>query len=262
MSSVTHAGLLAAWRAAGLAPGDTVLLHASAKRTLAAMPNGDARALLDTFLETVGADGTLLLPLFNFGFANGAPFDIRTAPSHMGAVSEAGRRHPDAVRTGHPIYSFAAIGARAHEFAGVNNRSGYGADSPFAMLRAMDGKIAVLDLDDQRSMTFYHHVEEMRRVPYRHFKTFTGAYTNADGETSIEGYDIYVRDLNRGVCTDVNRCGALMWRAGLYTGEAPHIGAGLRVVHAREMFDFVSGVIAAGRAYGLLYSLAPEKRRA
>jgi hypothetical protein len=59
-----------------------------------------------------------------------------------------------------------------------------GIDSPFAILRQMRGKIAVLDLDDQTSMTFYHHVEKMHEVPSRYHKQFTGAYTDAAGLTT------------------------------------------------------------------------------
>ncbi len=241
-----------AWAEAGIARGDVVLLHSSAKRTLLTH-RINRRELLDSFLDAVGPEGTLLLPLFNFEFTRGMPFDIRTTPSQMGALSETGRLHRGAVRTGHPIYSFAAIGARADEFRGLNNRSGYGEDSPFAMLRAMHGKIAVLDLDDQDSMTFYHHVEEMADVPYRYFKAFSGAYVDAAGVPSIETYRLFVRDLGEGVRTHVNPCGELMWQAGLYRGERPGVGAGLRTISAAAMFDFVSAVIEAGRAEGLLY---------
>ncbi|TDA70079.1 MAG: hypothetical protein D9V47_03140 [Clostridia bacterium] len=63
---------------------------------------------------------------------------------------------------GHPIYSFAVIGALSERFHGVDNFSGNGAGSPFGILCELDGKIAVLDLDDQNSMTFYHHIEQSR----------------------------------------------------------------------------------------------------
>jgi aminoglycoside 3-N-acetyltransferase len=214
------------------------------------------------FLDAVGPGGTLLFPLFNFDFTKGAAFDMRSTPSHMGALTEAARLHKGAVRTGHPIYSFAAIGARADEFAGIDNESGYGADSPFGMLRRMGGKIAVLDLDDQNSMTFYHHVEEMHGAPYRYFKTFMGEYVDAASAPSMRAYKLFVRDLDAGVLTDVNGCGELMWQARLYRGERPLAGAGLRVIDASAMFDFVSCIIEAGQAQGLLYSVEAERKTA
>lgn len=248
---MAHA-LADAWTQAGIARGDVVLLHASAKRSLLTH-RVNRQALLDSFLDAVGPEGTLLLPLFGFEFTRGVPFDIRSSPSQMGALSETGRLHPGAVRTGHPIYSFAAIGARAQDFSGVNNSSGYGPDSPFGMLHAMDGKIAVLDLEDQHSMTYYHYVEEMCDAPYRYFKTFSGPYIDAAGVTSIETYRLFVRDLGDEVLTHVNPCGELMWQAGLYRGERPLTGSGLRTISARAMFDFVAKIIDDGRAEGLLY---------
>jgi aminoglycoside 3-N-acetyltransferase len=153
------------WKEAGVQEGDVLLLHSSIKRTFKRHLKSGVRLtpqdILESFLEAIGPTGTLLLPLFNFDFTKGVPFDKRITPSHMGALTEAGRMHPQAVRTGHPIYSFAAIGFAADKFKRIDNFSGYGSDSPFAVLRKMNGRIAVLDLPDQNSMTFYHHVEEM-----------------------------------------------------------------------------------------------------
>jgi aminoglycoside 3-N-acetyltransferase len=260
------AALTAAWRACGIERGDIVLLHSAIGRTMRALKRenaaADANTLLYSFIDAVGAEGTLLLPLFNFGFAKGEAFDMASTPSKMGALTEAARLHPDAIRTGHPIYSFAAIGKHARAFEGVNNRSGYGEDSPFGILRRLGGKIAALDLDDQSSMTFYHHVEEMKAIPYRYFKTFFGSYTDLDRTLSMQAYTLYVRDIAAGVLTHVNPCGEAMWRAGLYKGERPGTGAGLRVIDAKAMFSFVSEVIESDRAFGMLYALDSEQKRA
>jgi hypothetical protein len=126
------------------------------------------------------------------------------------------------------------------------------------MLRAMDGKIAVLDLEDQHSMTFYHHVEEMRAAPWRYFKAFCGPYVDAEGTLSMEAYRLFVRDLGEHVETHVNPCGELLWAAGLYRGDRPGVGAGLRTISARALFDFVADIIDSGRAEGLLYTRARQ----
>lgn len=241
------------WRKCGIHPGDVVLVHSSLKRTLQTH-NTTPQAVMESFLEAVGPDGTVLFPLFNFDFTKGVPFDIRSTPSQMGALTEAARLHPDALRSGHPIYSFAIIGPQAQKF-NVDNFSGYGPDSPFAILRQLDGKIGVLDLEDQNSMTFYHHIEEMHGVPYRFHKKFTGQYTDANGVTSERTYGLFVRDLDKGVTTDVNPMGEILWEKGLYHGDRPKRGIGLRTISANAMYDAVSEVIKAGRALGLLYSI-------
>jgi aminoglycoside 3-N-acetyltransferase len=137
----------------------------------------------------------------------------------------------------------------------VDNFSGYGPDSPFAILRQLGGKIGILDLEDQNSMTFYHHIEEMHGVPYRFHKKFTGQYTDANGVTSERTYGLFVRDLVRGVTTDVNPMGEILWEKGLYHGDRPKQGIGLRVISSNAMYDAVSEVIEDGRALGLLYSI-------
>ncbi len=249
------------WRDAGLEPGGTLLLHSSLRRTtrIVARAGGEvasaAEVVLDSILEALGPDGTLLLPLFNFDFTTGVAFDIRATPSHMGALTEAGRLRPGAVRTGHPIYSFAVLGRQAGAFRGVENFSGYGPDSPFALLRAMSGRIGVLDLPDQHSMTFYHHVEEMKAVAWRYHKTFKGDYVDADGVRSTRQFGLFVRDLERGVVTDVDAMGEHLWSRGLYRGDRPGERSGLRLIDAGALFGATAEVIDQGLAKGLLYRL-------
>jgi aminoglycoside 3-N-acetyltransferase len=251
------------WKSSGLEEGDTVLIHSNIKRTLVEFRRGKVNIspgdILESFLDVVGSKGTLILPLFNFNFAKGVPFDIRTSESQMGALTEIGRKYNGAVRTGHPIYSFAVIGYRASEFEGIDNVSGYAEDSPFGVLKKLNGKIGSLDLEDQNSMTFYHHVEEIKRVDYRYFKSFTGEYTNSLGDTENKTYHLYVRDVERGVLTDVNPAGELMWSAGLYKGFRPKEGPGLRLINSRDMFKFVEGLIESGKALGTLYSIGEKQ---
>ena len=112
------------WLDSGIEPGDTVLIHSNIKRTLLECRRAGFSAtpqdILNSFLHAVGAKGTILLPLFNFDFAKGSPFDIRSTQSQMGALTEIGRLSSDCVRTGHPIYSFGAIGHKSKEFENVD----------------------------------------------------------------------------------------------------------------------------------------------
>ncbi len=177
----------------------------------------------------------------------------------MGVLTECARSYPGCVRTGHPIYSFAVIGRDAQLFSQVDNISGYGSDSPFGILHRMNGKIAVLDLPDRNSMTFYHYIEEAHAVPYRYHKFFSGLYTGLSGVTEEKKYSIYVRDLDRGVVSALDPLGELMWQEGLYRGDRPGEGAGLRVIGCQAMYDFVSRQINEGKAEGLLYTIEREK---
>jgi aminoglycoside 3-N-acetyltransferase len=247
------------WRSSGVDEGDTLLLHSSLKRTLITNRNlgVSLQTLLQSFLTVLGPTGTILLPLFNFDYCKGAPFDIRHTTSQMGALTEAGRKHPSAIRTWHPIYSFAVIGKHANDFKMLKNKSAYGAGSPFSLLHSLNGKIGVLDLSDQHSMTFYHYVEEQVGVPYRYLKDFEGDYTDEGGITTREIFQIYVRDLERGVETHVDPMGELLWEQGCYQGNRPQQGNGLRTIQASELFEKTAGVIREGKAEGLLYRIVP-----
>lgn len=247
------------WKQAGVRAGDLLLLHSSTRGTLRRLKKlgfpVDIEIILDSFLEAIGEEGTLLLPLFNFDFCSGVPFDIRTTSSHMGALTEAGRKRADAVRTGHPIYSFAALGKKRDLFQTVDNFSGYGADSPFGILHREGGKIAVLDLPDQESMTFYHYVEESMSVDYRFHKRFSGPYTDREGHTAERTYGLFVRKIEEGVVTRVGAMGERLWQKKLYSGDRPGEGWGLRVIDASTLYQEVAGVIANGNARGLLYEI-------
>ena len=251
------------WRRCGIDEGDCVLLHSSIKRTIfnankigISLTPDD---VLDSFLTSLGRDGTLILPLFNFDFPRSRFFDLRLTPSQMGIITEAARMRDGVVRTGHPIYSFAVLGKHKGVFSGLDNLSGYGADSPFGLLTRLDGKIACLDLEDQNSMTFYHHVEEMLEVSYRYFKTFSGEYIEFDGSVFQKEYKLFVRDIEQTVLTHVNPAGELMWKNGIYTGDRPKVKSGLRTAPARLVYNFVEELINQGKAEGNLFMFGEGK---
>jgi aminoglycoside 3-N-acetyltransferase len=255
--------LVCEWNGGGIITGDTVLLHSNLKRLVRRYKKlgyeVSAELVLESLLQAVGPSGTLIFPLFNFEFTQGIEFDIHNTPSHMGALSEVARLHPGAVRTGHPIYSFAVIGFHSNRFKGLKNYSGYGPDSPFALLRELNGKVAVLNLPDQNSMTFYHHVEEMMNVSYRFHKTFTGVYRDETGTASRRTFSLFVRNIERGVVTDVNRMGEILWDLGLYKGSRYGSDFGCRTINARSLYDATADVIFKGRAREMLFSIEEGK---
>ena len=72
----------------------------------------------------------------------------------------------------------------------INNFSAYGEDSLFDILRKLNGKIGVLDISEENSMTFYHHIEEMNNVNWRYHKIFKGIYEEIDGKISEKIFNI------------------------------------------------------------------------
>jgi aminoglycoside 3-N-acetyltransferase len=251
--------LVEAWRRAGIELGDTVLVHSNATRLLLRFPVEEREKapelIVQSFLDAVGPEGTVLWPTFNHGFTRGEEFNIRSTPSRMGVLTEAARNYRRLIpkfRSGHPIYSFVAIGPKAFDF-NVCNSSGFGTDSPFGLLLRAGGKIAVLDLPDQDSMTFVHYVEECHQVDYRYHKSFTGPYVDRHGVRSQRTFSLFVRDLGRGVVPDLSGLEAQLWKRNYYQGERPGEGWGLRTIPARLLFLHVSEIINMFAAKGMLY---------
>jgi len=245
------------WTESGLASGDVFLLHSDIRRLLIEFKKKkiklDTSIIINSFLNVIGNNGTMLMPLFNFtDFIENKFFSLKNSKSMMGILTERFRTDYKILRTKHPVYSFAVIGKDANKFK-KNNFSAYGKESPFQVLKDLNGKIAILDLSEQKSMTFYHHIEELNNVEWRYHKIFEGIYEDFENKKSKQKYSIFVRDLDKGIITYVNPAGELLWSKGLYQGSKPNVGSGLRVINANKMFTFISNLIKQKKALGILY---------
>jgi aminoglycoside 3-N-acetyltransferase len=179
------------------------------------------------------------MPTFNFDFCKGIPWDIRSTPSHMGIITNLVREHPDAKRVFHPIYSFAVLGKHAGYLTEGRYKSSYGENSVFGLLRELDGKIMIVGLSYTNSMTFFHHIEEMEGVDYRFMKSFTGMVTDEDGYTYEDTFTMLVRDLEKGVVTEVDPMGELMEAAGIVSVD--QIGeATVKLMKANDVYSFTA----------------------
>jgi aminoglycoside 3-N-acetyltransferase len=234
---LTLENLVNEFEALGLSAWDTLLVHSSYK-SLGGVEGGP-QTIIDALLAVLGEDGTLIMPTFNFDFCKGRPWDIRTTPSHMGAITNMVREHPDAKRVFHPIYSFAILGKYADYLTKDRYKSSYGRNSVFGKLRELDGKIMVIGLRYTDSMTFFHHIEEMEGVDYRYMKEFTGLVTDEDGNTYEDTFTMLVRDIDKGVITEVDPMGDLMEEAGVITVR--QIGdAKVSLMKANDVYEFTA----------------------
>ncbi len=234
---LTHAELVANFKEIGLQAGDTVLVHSSYK-SLGGV-DGGPQVVIDALLDVLGPEGTLVMPAFNFDFNKGQPWDVRSTPSQMGVLTELVRTDPRARRIFHPIYSFSIIGKHAEELTRERYKSSYERKSLFGKLRDLDGKIMIIGLSYNHSLTFVHHVEEMEGVDYRYLKGFTGQVTDENGETTTDTYYMLVRDLDQGVLTAVDPMGVLMEEQGVVKSQ--RIGeADVKLMKANEAYAFIA----------------------
>jgi len=230
-----------------IVPGDTLLLHSNiTKWTISLLKSDNKKPLqliLDSLINFLGKEGTLLLPTFNFDFSNFGYYDYLKTPSQMGSLSQESLKRKNFTRTKHPIYSFAVHGYHSKLFINLQNIGATSSDSPFALIRKLNGKIGIIDLSDQDSMTFYHYVEDYLSVPYRYNKIFNGKYINENGNEVFSSYSLNVRNLDEGIETFLYSAEEMLWENKFYVGEKPLSGAGLRVIDCQVFCEFVEKFI-------------------
>jgi aminoglycoside 3-N-acetyltransferase len=207
----TRASLAADLTALGLRDGDTVLVHSSL-RAVGWVPGGRV-AVVQALLDVLGPAGTLVVPTQTMG--NSDPkhwqhppvpeawwpsirehtpaFDPAVSPSlGIGALAEAVRTWPGAVRSNHPQASFAAAGARAAELMATHELDSHlGEASPLAALERVGARVLLLGVGFGVCTAF--HLAEYR-VPSpktefgcamltargREWVTYTDVATNSD----------------------------------------------------------------------------------
>ncbi len=197
----------------GLQAGDIVLVHSSYKSL--GPVEGGPQTVIDALLEVLTPDGTLIMPTFNFNFNKGEPWDVMKTPSHMGVLTELVRTNPESRRVFHPFYSFSILGKLKDEMTRIRYKDSYGKDSIFMQLRKRDAKIMIIGLSYTHSMTFFHHIEQMEGVDYRFIKEFTGEVTDEAGRTYTDTFTMLVRDISKGVLTEVDPMGAVLEKRGV-----------------------------------------------
>lgn len=234
---LTFENLVEGFRELGVEEGDTLLVHSSYKSF--GEVDGGPQTVIHALEAALGAEGTLIMPTFNFDFNKGVPWDVRSTPSKMGILTELVRTDLRAKRVFHPFYSFAILGKHAEMLGSLRYKSAYERDSVFGKLRDLDGKIMVIGLSYNDSMTFFHHIEQMEGVDYRFLKQFTGEVTDENGNTYTDTFEMLVRDIDKGVKTMVDPMGALMEKADVI--KSAKIGeADVKLMKANEVYKFTA----------------------
>jgi len=158
----------------------------------------DINCFLDTILEVVGIDGTLVLPTYNWDFCKGIEFNYRKTQSVTGVLGKVALKRDDFVRTTNPIYSFAVAGKEKNNLYNLKHSSCFGEDSPFSYFHKKNVKYLSIGVDYKfLGFTPVHYVEEKVGVSYRYFKDFKGKYVDKNGEQKDVIYKFYVKDLSK-----------------------------------------------------------------
>lgn len=156
--------LVGAFRAVGVKPGDSLLVHSSFR---ALRPvEGGPEAVIDALLEAIGPGGNLMLPTFTYTRPIPEPhFDPDQTPCRTGIIPELGRRRSGAIRSLHPAHSVAVIGPQAETL--TRDHLGFrslGVGSPIDRLAQTGGKVMLVGVG-HTSNSLIHIAEEHAEIP-------------------------------------------------------------------------------------------------
>jgi len=237
--------------------GDRVLLHSDISILYKNLKKEKFKFTIDDIadflINYIGDKGTLIIPTFNFNFCKGETFLINNTVSQMGVLSEKLRIKANKNRSWHPVYSFVIFGSTPKEYLKKKNYSAYSKDSLFHWITESDGKIGIIDLPDQKSMTYYHYVEECMNVNWRYMKSFWGDYIDFNNKTQKIEAKIFVRKINKGIKTKVEEMEKILWSKDLYQGHKKYSYAGCRSIRAKNLKFEVEKIIKDNKALGVLY---------
>lgn len=176
----------------------------------------DPNIFIDSFIEQIGENGTLLFPTYNWDFCKGKTFDYNKTPCMTGVLGKVALKRNDFIRTRHPIYSFAVWGKDKDYLYSLANKDSFGIDSPFAYLYDSKAQNLMINSDLKDSLTFVHYVEEQSGgVEYRFNKDFTSGYIDEKGAEDIRTYSMFVRNLDLDVVNTINPLEELFARSNV-----------------------------------------------
>ncbi len=133
------------------------------------------RDTIDALIESVGVDGTVVMPTFNWNYCKGEVFDPETSPSQVGVLTEIFRKRTGVLRSITPPWcTFATVGKLAEYIVSIKGTSSFGSDSILEYLYEMNAKYVFLGCAFSEGAVHIHWLEERFEVPYRYWKQFKG----------------------------------------------------------------------------------------
>ncbi len=142
--------------------GGNLIVTSDVKRLLYSLVENedetDLNILIEGIQDILGPEGTLVFPTFNWAFCKGAAYDHYKTPCKTGSLGKLALNRDDFRRTKHPIYSFAVWGKGTEDMCSIDNKSSFGADSPFTYMMEKDFNNLFIDKDLQHSFVFVHYV--------------------------------------------------------------------------------------------------------
>ena len=179
---VVKQDVLDALVALGVKSGQTIMVHTSLSSL--GFVCGGAQIIIEALLETVGNEGTIVMPTQYWPAYHK---DI-TPTNTMGAVAEMFRKWPGTLRSDHPARSVAANGKHAQYLTADHDLSNiFGEGSPIGKLYELDAFVLLIGVGYDKN-TSLHLADVRANYPGKHNSTeFSAVIEN--GERVWKRYD-------------------------------------------------------------------------
>lgn len=242
--------ILKALQSVGLGEGQTVMVHTSLSSL--GFVCGGAQVIIEALLETVGNQGTIMMPTQSWKNLdpetgvhwevpqewwqtirdNWPAYDKRITPTNtMGAVAEMFRSWQGAYRSDHPARSVAAVGKYAEYLTKNHDLSNiFGEGSPIGKLYELDGYVLLIGVGYDKN-TSIHLADVRADYPGKHNVTEHSAVLE-NGVRVWKAYDTLYVDGE-----DFTEIGDAFER--LHKVNKTTLGkAEIRLMKQRELVDF------------------------
>ena len=179
--------ILEALSEVGVSKGQDVMVHTSLSSL--GFVCGGAQVVIEALLETVGSEGTIMMPAQSWKNLdpssgvhweepedwwllireNWPAYDKDITPTNtMGAVAEMFRRWPGALRSNHPARSVSAWGLNAEYLTANHDLSDiFGDSSPIGKLYDLDGMVLLIGVGYDKN-TSLHLADARAEYPGKH----------------------------------------------------------------------------------------------
>ena len=248
------------FKPAKIKKNDVLLIHSNLEKIIRYFKKNKYKFkpedIINFLLDKVGINGTIIFPTFNFGFCKNGFYSFNDTKSEMGILSEIARKMNIGQKTWHPVYSTKIFGKIPQNEIDKKNYSGLGSDSIFNWINEVEGKIIIINLTDQQSMTIYHHYEELKKVDWRVYKNFCGKYQNSKNIIEKISVKLFVRNLKKKIITDVNGMEKILWEKNLYNSNKKYDTTGVRSIETKKLKKEVFKIIDKKLAKNILFKIS------
>lgn len=153
-------------------------------------PVGHSLTAFEEYAKT--RDTTIFFPTFSPAVCGSGFFSVLDTPCSTGEINQQALKLKDAVRSRHPIDSYAAIGKGKNAVENFYGAPLHGKGSASEFFKNADARFILWGAPPSK-VTLIHYYEFDRKPFYRYSKTFKGTWQNHAGEKAAYEFDFPVK---------------------------------------------------------------------